>query len=160
MEPEHHKAKCQCNECIRAHDSAIRDFKNRNALAALPKEFPQLTLPQARFGYERGEWRALKRNGGTLRGLQHLGKLTILATDGLLAWLALPDTRQSVDLLRITDALERVRASAGYTTQVILAHVANFDGKVEPLYSAKAQTASRPKAVTKQSAKAALLATL
>ena len=157
LNDDSHKPKCQCNTCLA---SAKRDNvagMNAAALAALPREFPAVRFANTRFGYERSEWRATRRNAGTLRGLEHLGKLTVLATDGVQAWYALPhggNVMASVDPIALC-------ANAKHETQrVMLAHIASFSGKVEPLYSAKAHSAPKREQAKKISPRQALLASL
>ena len=109
---------------------------NIDALTALPQEFTAIRFANSRFGYERGEWRALQRNSGMLRGLEHLGRVKILATDGLQAWFALPQSQVPLH----EDMMAQPRTAAN----VFLGHLAAFDGKIEPLYSAGTKTSKTP----------------
>lgn len=53
--------------------------KNRQAFVLLLQRYPQIVIPQASFD----KWRACEVTAGYIRGLEHLGILDCLATDGL-----------------------------------------------------------------------------
>lgn len=121
---------------------------NENALRALPGEFPGITFPESLT--ERNVWRATQRSRGYIGGLPHLGTLTILATNGIVAWYARRDiaTATYVEVLR-----------------PFLGHVTHFTGEVAPLFSAGKITAAKvagspsPR-MTRSTSRAAILACL
>ena len=128
----------QTESAAKTHCATLND----NALHALRVAYPQITYAGTRVGYERSDWRATRRERGQIVGLPHVGNLTILATNGVLAW-----------YLRECDG------------RAILAHVTHFDGDVRPAFSVGKHTTrqalpartSKPKA---QSLRQALLASL
>lgn len=115
---------------LREHVAHLNDL----ALGATLKEF-NITLPT------RNAWRACRRTTGTLSGLEHLGTLTVLATDGMLGLFLNPEG--SIHLL----------------------HKDYFSGEVRPAHSVPKATSNESKArrgaTTSQKAKRkALLALL
>ena len=100
---------------------------NANALHALRRAFVAIT-------YGGSEWRATKRAFGHIRGLEHMGQLTIVATNGIVAW-----------YLRRT--MERYDVSTECYVEVLtpfLGHVSHFSGDVEPLFSVRKPTKAKP----------------
>lgn len=53
--------------------------RNRQGFVLLLQKYPQIVIPQANFD----KWRACEVTAGYIRGLEHLGILDCLATDGL-----------------------------------------------------------------------------
>jgi hypothetical protein len=53
--------------------------KNRQAFVLLLQKYPQITISQSSFD----KWRACEVTPGYIRGLEHLGILDCVATDGL-----------------------------------------------------------------------------
>lgn len=156
-----------------ANDGAIREAAhaaevaalNANALHALRAEYDGISYQGSRFGYERSEWRATKRNRGTIKGLDHLGALVIMATNGIVAWYLRPRTDVPGLCQRVAEFPEHVLAMVEQHSSDLtpfLGHVSHFSGDVEPLFSVrkanKTRVSEEPRA--KRISKADLYASL
>lgn len=104
---------------------------NDQALLAVLRETGQTVKKLA-------EWRPTGRSNGQIRGLESLGNLTILATDGVLG-IFMPVGQQ----LRWAVEMEELGESFGFPSWTArlgyevshVCHVGAFTGKVAPLYS-------------------------
>lgn len=61
-------------------DKALVAQKNRQAFVLILQKYPQITISQGSFD----KWRATEVTAGYIRGLEHLGILDCVATDGIM----------------------------------------------------------------------------
>ena len=94
----------------RSHDIAECRRLNDDALARVMMSHG-IVLPRHGQG-----WRATLRTHGNIRGLDHVGQLEILCTDGIVAYFAICGTDVS-------------------STELFYGHVKDFTGEVKPAFS-------------------------